>query len=523
MILRKPYAFLIKKFRLIHLILSILIGDLLYHTISILKVYNNYISSNQINDIANIIDNLFRPIMYIIFLLFIAVTLVITIVLKLKKKPITMYICSLLISLVTIIVYFYSLTILKTIAISSVDVRTVRAIRDILFLLTVLQSIQLLLMTVRTTGFDIKKFDFGKDLIGLEINESDNEEVEVNFDLNSQQSKRKLKYNLRNIKYVYVENKFLFNILFVIIIFIIFSIFIIKLVFKSKVYNQGEYFYTDSFSASINKSYVTSRDYKGNVLSNDYSFVILDTSIKAFFNKYFLNYGRLFLTIDGVNYYPTIKYNDSFIDIGTPYSQLTINNENYDNYLIIFVIPDSAKEKEIKLVYQNQYSEGSLEDSQIVTRLTPKNLDKENTTKTYNLDDSIKIDNNLFDNGYIEINEVTFGEQFDFEYDFCPKQCYTSYFTLTPTIYANKETVIMKIIGIGFSDSDVNFNKFVSMYGSLLYDDNKSTYFKDLSSVVKDKALGDELYFEVDKDVLNSKEIYLQFLIRGNTYKFKIK
>ena len=45
MVLRKPYAFLIKKFRLIHLVLSFLIGFILYRSVLIVKFFIEYIKN----------------------------------------------------------------------------------------------------------------------------------------------------------------------------------------------------------------------------------------------------------------------------------------------------------------------------------------------------------------------------------------------------------------------------------------------------------------------------------------------
>ena len=99
MILRKPYAFLIKKFRLIHLLLSLIVGYLIYNTSDILKVYNTYISSKQVSDVTNVIGNLSRPLMYVALFVFIVSVLVVAIVLKIKNKPIFMYIINIIICL----------------------------------------------------------------------------------------------------------------------------------------------------------------------------------------------------------------------------------------------------------------------------------------------------------------------------------------------------------------------------------------------------------------------------------------
>ena len=47
MILKKPYKFLIKHFRMIHLILAIMSGYLLAKTNNILGFFNEYLNNNE--------------------------------------------------------------------------------------------------------------------------------------------------------------------------------------------------------------------------------------------------------------------------------------------------------------------------------------------------------------------------------------------------------------------------------------------------------------------------------------------
>ena len=49
MILRGPYAFFIKYFRVIHLIMAIFIGFLIFQTNTFLQFFNQYINSNMVS------------------------------------------------------------------------------------------------------------------------------------------------------------------------------------------------------------------------------------------------------------------------------------------------------------------------------------------------------------------------------------------------------------------------------------------------------------------------------------------
>ena len=56
MILRKPYAFLIRHFKLIHLILTVLLAYILYKTNKLLSFFNQYLSSGKYEVIVSKLD-----------------------------------------------------------------------------------------------------------------------------------------------------------------------------------------------------------------------------------------------------------------------------------------------------------------------------------------------------------------------------------------------------------------------------------------------------------------------------------
>ena len=60
MILRKPYAFIIKYFKVIHFLLTLLIAYLIYRTNLVLSFVSNYISSNTSVIGQNLTENLFN-------------------------------------------------------------------------------------------------------------------------------------------------------------------------------------------------------------------------------------------------------------------------------------------------------------------------------------------------------------------------------------------------------------------------------------------------------------------------------
>ena len=66
MILRKPYALLIKNFKLIHIILSLMMIYLFYKTNAILSFLGEYIGSSQIKISSDVLYSLFDPIFIVL-------------------------------------------------------------------------------------------------------------------------------------------------------------------------------------------------------------------------------------------------------------------------------------------------------------------------------------------------------------------------------------------------------------------------------------------------------------------------
>lgn len=115
MILRKPYAFLIKKFKLIHLILSILMFYLVYRFNTVYTFFKEYVNK----DIHNrILASDYITLFMFLVILFITIGLIIVyLLMRFKKKPKTLYLINIIGYFASFIILWYSLSVLKKIRI----------------------------------------------------------------------------------------------------------------------------------------------------------------------------------------------------------------------------------------------------------------------------------------------------------------------------------------------------------------------------------------------------------------------
>ena len=204
MIIKKPYAFMIKHFRLIHVILSLLMVFLISKTSSIVSFFNEYVKNGYYTLNSGSYINFY---MFISIILIIVISAFVYLLMKWKNKSRNLYIFTIGFYFVLFILFIIYFNVFSNISLNQINVRGIRAYRDIIIIAYVPQYILLAFHVIRAVGFDIKKFDFKKDLEELDIAEEDQEEIEVTLGSNAYKYKRTIRKMLREFKYYVLENK----------------------------------------------------------------------------------------------------------------------------------------------------------------------------------------------------------------------------------------------------------------------------------------------------------------------------
>ena len=87
MILKKPYAFLIKNFRLIHLILTGLIGYLLFRTFNLYNFFSRYVENVYATLGDALPSNYITVFMFLVSIIIIVFSLAMFLLMQKKDKP----------------------------------------------------------------------------------------------------------------------------------------------------------------------------------------------------------------------------------------------------------------------------------------------------------------------------------------------------------------------------------------------------------------------------------------------------
>ena len=175
MILRKPYAFFIKHFKLFNIILTILEVYMIYKLSFLVQFLFEYASYPQGSVGQDLVGNLLTLRVFIIEIVISIFALILLFVLSVKKKPIKLYLFVIIFNIVLAVFLFILRNYLQIMSLQVIETRTEYVLRDFTLIGMIGSILITFLLSMRSLGFDIKKFEFGQDLHDLSISEEDNE------------------------------------------------------------------------------------------------------------------------------------------------------------------------------------------------------------------------------------------------------------------------------------------------------------------------------------------------------------
>ena len=161
MILKKPYAFLIKHFKLIHIILAIPLIYIVRKTRSVVSFFNQYVINKYSFQTGSDISGLYISglmLFSIVIIIFAAST--IYFLLKYKEKPVKMYVSLIAYYIFLFIVLFWLSGIISSMSQDVLGAKAARSYRDIATLIYYPQYIFIVFIALRAVGFNIKQFNF---------------------------------------------------------------------------------------------------------------------------------------------------------------------------------------------------------------------------------------------------------------------------------------------------------------------------------------------------------------------------
>lgn len=519
MILRKPYAFIIKYFKLIHFLLTLPVAYLIYRTNVILSFLSDYINSNTSVVGQNLVHNLFNSLCFILPVLIIIFSFIFLGIMYKKQKPYLFYMINIFIFIAFLVTLMYSYGMIGQMESIIIDIRPVKIIHDLLIILIGLEVISFIIFLIRAIGFDIKKFDFLSDVNNFDINESDKEEFEFNINIDFDDRKRRKKRRLRYLKYAYKENRLFINTVIAFMLLIgMYFVYTNTNLYK-KIYSEKNVINFNNYSISVDESYITNKNYLNKKIDDNSYLVVTKIKTKAFTNGQKLDLSNFKLKINSSEFVSTNEYKNEIKDLGISYLDEEISTGNYNYYLVSFLIPHNLINDKMILKYNNYNKKAQI-------KLSPIKIDENITNKKYNIKDKISFKNSIIDNPNISINSYELADKFKIQYDFKSRDgsIYPSIEYITPNVDSNYDKALLKINAIYTKNNSMveDINKFITTYGTIKYKINNTIKIQNNLVVLNSikKANDNNYYIEINKEIKNASNCSLVFKIRNNEYEY---
>lgn len=519
MILRKPYAFLIKYFQKINVLLLLLVGFVFYQNTRLHEFVKYYLDTSIYNPTIDSIDNYANIYVYLAFIVIFIISGILIYLLRYKDKPYASYVYILIANLITFAFFIYTDNYFTYKVVEGYNLVAIKVVKDLLFIATLPYYPMFFILLIRSIGIDLKSFGFQEDKEFAEINEEDREEVEVQVGFDKDRFFRKLKYRMRYLKYFILEHKLPLFIVFLIVT-LVFGINTYRYFYvDNRVYSMSEYFTSNSYRLAVNHTYLTDKDFSGNIISDDNKyFVLVDLSVEnlTYISREF-DIKKLMLYIDDDYYVPTTRFNAYFKDMGNLYIDKSIDGNVKTSYLLIYEVPKPKKNANFILKFQDlSGNSGKL----IRVRMKVQDISTFKDKGNGKLGNDFTIPINLDEKVVFNFSKYELLDSVNYTYQKCsPNSCPIYQGTIT----AGGNNKILYLKG-NFGDcSRKEFLDFVLKYGKIRYVVNGESKLVKAKSSISSDYFGNYLYLVVPSEISNASSIELVFTIRTYQYSYILK
>jgi hypothetical protein len=398
---------------------------------------------------------------------------------------------------------------------------------------TYLQYALSLLIGIRAFGFNIKKFNFGEDLAELEIDVTDNEEFELTVGIDPDKIGRSIRKGRREIKYFIVENFFVFALITSVIVISLSIALFLNIEVYNKVYNQTESFKAGYFVNSINKTYYTVLNQRGEKIAPpNKMYVIVDST---FINKdtypHRINLEDISLVSNNNIYAPsTIRY-QSFVDLGIGYNGQKIEAGKSSDFIFVFEVDSNINFNKLQFRYRESLKISSTNLEAKYKRVKLNSIETSNIKKVSgtSIGKSLSFTDSQLNDTKLAINNVQIEDSFVYEATYCYNQNCSTYNSNLTLQYVSSQNILMKLSYEYILDSKVTLSNanslanLIKTYGLIRYTIGNKTYENILVDKTPVDYNGDDLYYQVPTVTKNAATVDLVIRIRNKEYIYKLK
>ena len=512
MIIRKPYAFLIKYFKIIHILLFFMMTYLLFKTRNVHTFFADYLKSN----VYTLYDNMaFRYIsVFAFFIVIVLITFVFLIyfLMKEKKKNRLYYLLAIIFYILSLIYFIVIVNFFSSLEFQSYSKQIIVLYRDISLVMYLGHYFFLAVAFARGFGFDIKKFNFEKDLIDLDISAEDREEVELGKTLDYETVANYARRGKRNISYFFKENSFIINTFIIVLVLVLSTSFIINNFIVNRVYKENTKITMNGYSFVVNSSYITNKDKYGKENKEGIYYLVVDFNVYTESETPFKLNTSHRVKVGKEYYYISKDITSKINDFGTVYKNQNIVKDKDNHYLYVFEIPKKISSAVFELYSSQTVNGGVMNVKYKKIKLNPYKF-KEKNIGDYKVNNDVPLKNTYLKKGSLNIKNFEILDLENYTYTVCKIEdnCEEKKKALVPS-------GVNKFLKIEYEQNDVSNNLFTYLNIRNKNDKNILVTAKNIKNVTPDNYYQNTILFEVSNKVKDINSIELYFNIRDASF-----
>ena len=534
MIIRKPFKFLIRHFKIINLILFILIGFVTYKCYRLLVLFKDFVTNNYIMRESNLVSRYIGFLLPLSLFIIIVISIVIYILFKSKDKDNKTYLALIIFYGVLFFLSYQTKAILDVYEFDVVETSAALMYRDLSRFIFYPNFIFLILVFLNFIGFDLRTFTFTNLQDDIDIAMEDDAEFEIGVPIEDYKVKRTFFRKIRELKYYIIENKLVFEIIGAIVGVVIFFIGLSLLLQANKSVRVSQSFNHSNFNIAIKDSIITNIDYAGNIIREGYYYlaVLAEVTNKSDTNQV-LDTDNFWLDINGTIHYPILDRSGKFLDLGEPYFNEPIKPNTTHRYVLAYELSrGNIKSKyTIKILDTINYNDGVADPKYKKITIKPKMYNNINNNSSGDINSTISFkDTKLLDSS-LKINSYTLTNIYTYSYNYCYKdECSEKKNAISTGANTKKTLLVLDDDLVMDPDSSyMTFKKISNFYTDFVtieYTYNYGTKEYTNTSTVVDRSASNDIsgnvVLEVDYNLTKAETITLIITIRNERYRIRL-
>lgn len=424
MIIRNPYGFVVKHFKLINLILIVPMIYLAFKLGDITNFFNSYIASGYSTPETSFADVYVNGTMYLIIIALLFANIFLYFIFTSKKKNGLIYSINIIYFLVLIVAVFLFHTSMSNIEKDSLDATFANFVRDCAIIAQMPIYFLMIANVAKGVGFNYRtlRFDNNSD---LKIKEDDDEEIEIKIGNNDTSLKKIIVHTIRELKYYVLENKFVFCCIgAVFLIYIGYNLYMDFQVYN-KTINIKQAFNLNDFTLALKESYISDVDYRGEVITEGKYYLAIKIGIQNNNSRedFTINNSVFRIYIGNDVIYPSYDKSLRFLDIGEAYQGELIRAGTAHDYVFVYELDKNQLKSSYQLRILNGLSEknGTLLKNYKKITVRPQNVTKTESLGELKPNQEVSLKKTTLGNSKYLLKDIKLVTSYPYSYEVCDK------------------------------------------------------------------------------------------------------